>query len=99
MANSATLHFARALAYNLMNIYAVKIAGVFMISTSTVAMYTGMAPRWIAVLGYALALILLFGSYYLTWSFAVMPLWVLLVSILIDNFRASGAAVAAGAGE
>ena len=100
MANSATLHFARALAYNLMNIYAVKIAGVFMISTSTVTIYTGMAPRWIAVLGYLLALVLLFGSYYLTWSFAVMPLWVLLISVhvLIDNFRASGATVASDAG-
>jgi len=100
MANSATLHFARALAYNLMNIYAVKIAGVFMISTSTVAIYTGMAPRWIAILGYALALILLFGSYYLSWSFAVMPLWVLLISvhILIDNFRTFGAATSGAGG-
>jgi hypothetical protein len=100
MFNSATLHFARALAYNIMNVYAIKIAGVFMISTSTVAIYTGLAPRWIAVLGYVLALILLVGSYYLTWSFAVMPLWVLLISIhiLIDNYRASGATVSPGAG-
>ena len=98
MLNSATLHFARAFAYNIMNVYAIKMAGVFMFSTSTVAIYTGLAPRWIAVLGYALALILLLGSYYLTWSFAVMPLWVLLISvyILIDNYRA---AVAPGAGE
>src|SRR5262249_14021830 len=32
MLNSTTLHIARAVAYNLMNIYAIKIAGVFMIS-------------------------------------------------------------------
>ena len=59
-----------------------------------------MAPRWIAVLGYALALILLFGSYYLSWSFAVMPLWVLLISvhILIDNFRTFGAATSGAGG-
>jgi hypothetical protein len=87
--NSATLHIARSVAYNLMNIYAIKIAGVFMISTSTVAIYTGMAPRWIAILGYALALILLVGSYYIAWSFVVLPMWVLLISvfILIDNLR------------
>jgi hypothetical protein len=87
--NSTTLHFARAAAYNIMNIYAIKMAGVFMISTSTVAIATGFAPRWIALLGYVLALILLLGSYYMTWSFVVLPLWVLLVSIyiLIDNFR------------
>ena len=101
MLDSATLHFARALAYNIMNVYAIKMAGVFMFSTSTVAIYTGLAPRWIAVLGYALALILLVGSYYLTWGFAVMPLWVLLISmyILIDNYRASGVTVAPSAGE
>ena len=35
---------------------------IFMISTSTVAIYTRFAPLWIALLGYALALILLLGS-------------------------------------
>src|SRR5215469_15581718 len=81
--NSATFHFARATAYNLMNVYAVKMAGVFMITTSTLAIYTGFAPRWLAILGYTLALSLLFGSYYLRWSFVVFPLWVLVVSIYI----------------
>jgi hypothetical protein len=65
------------------------MAGVFMISTSTVVIYTGIAPRWMAFLGYVLACILLVGSYYLSWSFAVLPIWVSLVSIyvLIDNLR------------
>jgi len=94
MLNSATLHVARAFAYNLVNVYAIKMACVFMISTSTVTISTGLAPRWMAILGYVLALILLLGSYYLTWSIAVMPLWVLLISmhILVDNFRAADAA-------
>ena len=89
MLNSATLHVARALAYNLINIYAIKMAGVFMISTSTVTIYTGMAPRWMAFVGFALALILLVGSYYIAWSVVVLPLWVLLISvhILLDNLR------------
>ena len=81
--NSATFHFARAAAYNIMNIYAIKMAGVFMITTSTLALYTRFAPRWLAILGYALALLLLFGSYYLSWSFIVFPLWVLVMSIQI----------------
>jgi hypothetical protein len=60
-----------------------------MITTSTVAIYTGFAPRWLAILGYLLSLLLLFGSYYIRWSFVVFPLWVLLISIyiLIDNLR------------
>jgi hypothetical protein len=80
---SPSFHFARAVAYNLMNVYAIKAAGVFMFSTSTVAIYTGFAPRWIALLGYALALILLFGSYYITWGFVVLPIWVFMISVYI----------------
>jgi hypothetical protein len=83
MIKSSTFRFARATAYILVNIYAIKIAGVFMISTSTVVISTGIAPRWIAILGYALACILLLGSYYISWSLAVLPLWVFLVSIHI----------------
>ena len=84
---SATFHFARAAAYSMMNVCTVKMAGVFMVTTSTIAIYTGFAPRWIAILGYLLALLLLCGSYYLSWSFVVFPLWVLVMSIYIffDN--------------
>jgi hypothetical protein len=92
MLNSTTLHFARAVAYLIMNVYAIKMAGVFMISTSTLAVYTGFAPRWIAVVGFVFALVLLLGSYYITWSFVVLPLWVLVISvdILIEDFRGPG---------
>jgi len=92
--DSAAFHFARAAAYNVMNVYAVKMAAVFMLSTSTVAISTRIAPRWLAVLGYALALILLIGSYYISWSLLVFPVWVLLLStyILVDNFRGLKAA-------
>jgi len=72
-----------------MNVYAIKMAGVFMISTCTVAVYTAFAPRYITLLGYALALLILLGSDHLNWSFFVFPLWVLLLSahILADDFR------------
>ena len=85
--NSATFRFARAAAYIIINVYAVKMAAVFMFSTSTVVIYTGIAPRWIAYVGYLLALILLIGSYYISWSFFILPVWVFLISvyILIDN--------------
>jgi len=60
-----------------------------MTTTSTLAMYTGIAPRWLAVLGIVLALILLFGSFYISWSFLVFPLWVFLLSasMLRDSLR------------
>jgi hypothetical protein len=86
---SATFRFARAAAYIVNNVYATKMAAVFMISTSTVVIYTGIVPRWIAFIGYLLALVLLIGSYYIGWSFAVLPVWVFLISvyILMDNLR------------
>ena len=85
--HSATFRFARAASYIIMNVYAIKMAAVFMISTSTVVIRTGIAPRWIAFLGFLLALILLIGSFFISWSFAVLPVWVFLISvyILIDN--------------
>jgi hypothetical protein len=89
--DSATFYFARATVYAVMNIYVVKMASVFMISTSTIALYTAITPRWLAILGYVLAAPLLFGSYFVSWSFAVFPLWVFLlsVSILADSWRRS----------
>jgi len=89
MIGSATFQFVRAAIYAMINVYMVKMAGVFMITTSPIAPYTGFAPRWLAVSGFALALLLLFGSYYISWSFAVFPFLVFLLSvcILADNFR------------
>jgi hypothetical protein len=87
--SSATFRFARAVSYIIVNVYAIKMAAVFMISTSTVVVRTGIAPRWIAFLGLLLAVILLIGSFFISWSVAVFPSWVFLISvyILIDNLR------------
>src|SRR6266404_7339887 len=86
---SGTFTFARAVTYEIMNLYAVKMAAVFMISLSTLSIRTGFIARWIALLGYAFALILLLSGRYIEWILLVFPLWVLLISIyiLIDDFR------------
>ncbi len=90
LAGSQTFHVARATAYVLINVYAAKIAIVFMVSTSTVLIYTKIAPRWIAILGFILAVVLLTSSYFTTWAIMVLPVWVFLISclILIDNLKA-----------
>jgi len=87
--NSLPFHFGRALAFNLVSQGMVKISAVFIVSTSTLEIYTRIAPRWIAVLGYILALILLFGGGYVDSVLVAFPLWVLLLSvyILFDNLR------------
>jgi MFS family permease len=87
IADSAAFYFARSSIYNVANVYMAKMAGVFMMTTSMVVIYTGIAPRWLAIVGLTLAPLLLFGSYYLTWVFMVFPLWVMLISanILKEN--------------
>jgi len=94
---STTFASARAIAYEVMNIYAIKMAGVFMIATSTLALRTRLFARWIAFLGYLFALLLLFSSRHIEGILLVFPLWVLLISlyILIDNLRQPSPTVAA----
>ena len=69
LVNSATFHFVRAAVYTILNAYMIKMAAVFMMTASTLTIYIGFPPRWLALLGYFLSLLLLFGSYYIRWSF------------------------------
>jgi hypothetical protein len=75
--------FGRTLTYEIMNVYALKMAGVFMISTCTLSLRTGIFPRWMAFLGLALALFLLLSIGFFYWAPLVFPLWVLLISVYI----------------
>jgi hypothetical protein len=85
----STMTFARKFAYDIMHIYAFKMAAVFMITTSTLSIYTRFTPRWIAILGYTSAAVILIFSGYLDWLLFVFPCWVLVVSIYIlsENLR------------
>jgi hypothetical protein len=86
--DSGMYSFGRAVTYEIMNVYTMKMAGVFMISTCTLSLRTGITPRWMAFLGLALALVLLLSMGFLYWAPVVFPLWVLLISvhILLANF-------------
>jgi hypothetical protein len=89
LTDSPTYLFARAATYVILNTYAIKMSGVFMISTGTLFLRTRVAPRWMALLGYALALLLLVSISRVSWIILVFPLWILLISvyILIENYR------------
>ena len=63
-----------------MNVYAIRMAGVFMISTTTIALRAAVMPRWLAILGYLLAVCLLVGVGFLTWVELLFPAWVFVVS-------------------
>jgi hypothetical protein len=87
--DSGLYSYGRATTYELMNTYAIKMAGVFMLSSCTLFLRLKLAPRWIVLLGYALALVLLLSIGFISWISLVFPLWTLLISvyILIENFH------------
>lgn len=97
-AASGAYDLGRATMYLIMNTYAMRMAGVFMISSSTLFMRTKVAPRWMAWIGYALALVLLLTIAQFSWISLVFPLWVLMISvyILVENMRRAEGAPAMG---
>ncbi len=89
LVDSGVYRFARTTSFQLVNVYAMRMAAVFMMSTSTIAFRTGIFPRWTALLGFAIALLLLAGSGRISWVPMAFPVWTLLVSVqvLLSNLR------------
>ena len=73
----------RAQIFQTMNVYGIKMAGVFMFSTSTILLRTLIVPRLIAFLGYGLGAVLLLSIGIIRWIPLVFPIWVLLISVAI----------------
>jgi hypothetical protein len=57
------------------------MAGVFMLSTGTIWMRSGVVPRWMVWVTYALAILQVFGPGISLWMTLVFPFWVLVVSL------------------
>jgi hypothetical protein len=89
LVQSGAYTLGRIQVFQAMNIYAMKMAAVFMTSTSKISLRARIVPRWMALLGYVLALILVLNFGTIQWTLLVFPLWVFVIStyILIDNFR------------
>lgn len=81
--------FGRAVMLQVSNIYALRMAGVLLISLATMWLRTRVMPRWLAFVTYAVALVLLFVTTLSLWATLIFPVWVLAVSVLIlvQNFR------------
>jgi hypothetical protein len=77
------IYFARALMLHISSVYALRMAGVTMISLGTIWMRTGLMPRWLAVVTFSLALILLLVVDYSPWFTLTYPACVFLISVYI----------------
>src|SRR5208282_6087737 len=93
-----TYYFNRRVSDALLNLFAMKMAAVFMFSTCTIVLRTAIFPRWVAFLGYACALVLLVVIANWKWITLVFPVWMLVVraQILSADFRSRHAGTAGG---
>jgi hypothetical protein len=67
----------------LIYIYGAKMAGVFVFVTNTIAFRTRVFTRWVALVGYAVGLILLLGVGFNLAMVTVFPAWVVFLSVYI----------------
>ena len=87
--NNAILIFGRAMIYKFNNVYAIRMAGMFMIVLGTIWVRTGLMPRLLAIVTYLTALSLIIGISFYPWSTLFFPIWVFVISayILVLNYR------------
>jgi len=74
---------ARALGYTFLYVYAIRVAAVFVISVSALALRTASLPRWLVFVGYAIAIVMLLSVSFFRFVVLLFPLWVAAVSIVI----------------
>jgi hypothetical protein len=88
-ADSSTYFYAREMIAQVFSVYALRMAAIFQISQATLWLRTGVMPRWMALLTYPVALVLLFTFAQSQWVILVFPGWVLVVSayILVVSVR------------
>jgi hypothetical protein len=85
----AIYYLSRSVMYQITSIYAVRMAGVFMISLGTLWVRTGAMPRWLALITYLVAILLLLSISLNPWFTLLFPIWVFVISllILVRNYR------------
>ena len=82
-AGSTTYLYSRQIIAQIFQVYALRMAAVFLISQATLWLRTGVMPRWMAFLTFIVAIVLLFIVTQARWVILVFPAWVLLVSVYI----------------
>jgi hypothetical protein len=93
LSGSGTLTLGRNITTSLLNVYSMRMAAVFTLTTVTIARRTQIVSRWLTLAGLACALVLLVGIGITPWVELLFPLWILALSldILSAGFRASPA--------
>jgi hypothetical protein len=78
---ASTLSLGRNVTSLLLNVYAMRMAAVFTLTTVTIARRTRIVSRWLEVAGLITALLLLVGVGFTAWVELLFPVWILALSI------------------
>ncbi|HEY5360020.1 MAG TPA: hypothetical protein VIJ82_20445 [Streptosporangiaceae bacterium] len=78
---SDTLALGRGATAILLNVYSMRMAAVFTITTVTIARRTEIISRWLWGAGLVSALVLLVGSGFSPWFELLFPAWILALSV------------------
>ena len=89
LADSGTWELGRNLTHHLLAVFAMRMAAVFTLATSTILLRTGAGPRWLALSGYAIGVLMLLTAGFTPWIELAFPAWLLALSlhILMAGFR------------
>jgi hypothetical protein len=79
----ALFTFSREATRTIVTAYAIRMAGVFMMTFATIVFRTRTMPRWVPLVTVVLAIVLLFTVPRTLWAILVFPTWVLGMSVVI----------------
>jgi hypothetical protein len=77
------VNMTRSLSYALLFGYATRAAAVCLIAIATLGLRSRTFPRWFAITGYLVAVLLLLVVAFFDWVVLLVPAWVALVSVFI----------------
>ena len=80
---SGAWDLGRHLSHDMLVVYAMRMAAVFMIATSTILLRTGNGPRWLTGSGFAGAVLILLTAGFLDWVELLFPAWLFVLSVHI----------------
>jgi hypothetical protein len=95
LVSSGAWDVARRATNELIVVYAMRMAGVFTLATSTILLRTRRAPRWLVASGYVVAIVLLLTVSFVQWVELLFPAWMFALSLylLVVSFRKDAEAV------
>ena len=84
-----TVALAQWITYEFLGTLGARMAAVFTLSVTTVGLRTGVAPRWLTIVGYTAGLVLLLSPPIPSWGQFIFPGWVLAFSLYILSARST----------